>query len=176
MDRKLLISAAAAGVTLLAAVPAGAGEPGGELMVTPDPAHVGDVVIVGNAPGDANTCDPFEIAEGGAPAVALNSVVEVVVEDPDGQLVVDEVVQASADGNWSVSFTAEKEGTYVANAGCDTPAVPVGAGPQREPGFTYIELEFDVLAQEPTTSTTGGTSSTTGETRADTIARPRFTG
>lgn len=174
--RKVLFAAAACvAVVLSAAAPVSAGKEPPELVATPNPAEVGDVVTVANVDEPSSTCENPDIAAA-APAAVVLSRVAVLIEDPDGIPIVDEVLGPDLDGNWSVEFTATKAGEYVVEAACLLPLEIEGSSTMAVPPFDYASLVISVSGGTTTTPTTAGTSSTTGETRADTSSRPRFTG
>lgn len=180
--KKLVAIAAAGAVSLLAAGPVGAGEPTSQMTATPDPAYVGDTVTVSNVDDESSTCDPIYLAEETSAGPAIPTVfpsnVEVKVEDPDGDVVFDDEVEADLDGNWAVEIPAEKVGTYLAEAYCAPGVIfAVDAAPAREPGFSYADIEWEVIAQPPSSPTTQASTTTTSQAvRAEALSRPRFTG
>lgn len=178
--KKIAALVAVAGVGILAAAPVGAGTTG-TMEASPNPATVGDTVTVGNAPGGANTCEDTPLVEEAArpagPVPFIPSFVDVLIEDPDGEVVLDEEVDPDAEGNWSVDFVAEKPGTYIATADCNGEILSLeGMTPQAFPDFPYADLEIEVLAQVPTLPTIQATTSTTGAAAPAAVSRPRFTG
>lgn len=184
--KKLALGAAIAlAIGAFSVLPASAGTVIPMMTATPDPATTTETVTVANEEGSANTC---ELPPSEAPTpqgLPLTAQVDLVIEDPDGVVVFDDIVSADGEGNWSVTVGPfETLGVYDVNAECYSPFV-VESVPSASADFVYVPTSFEVIAQPASTTTTSSTttsstpgSSTTSTTKAAVATKttPRFTG
>lgn len=179
MRARHVIAASAATAVLVvgAAVPVGAGE-APTMTLSPNPARVGDTVTITPITG----CSNFE---------SSTPVVEITVTGPENQSFdVPSTYDAGTDRyEWSATFTAGPVGVYSVDAQCVYPAVSADAVAGRQQiGMSYQTATLQVIAPDPTTTTTApSTTSTTAASTTSTTApaataatavtaRPAYTG
>lgn len=170
--------AAAAALTVGAAVPAGAGI-AAVLELDPNPAHVGETVTINPLVGCAN----YEID---TPEVHI----EVTGPEDQSFSVTPVLDDYGMRYDWTAQFTAGPAGVYTVNAICTYNASSTDTmARQQLPTFEYAPATLQVIAPEeptttstteaPTTSTTAAaaTPTTTPAPPATAVAAsPRYTG
>lgn len=150
--------------------PASGGELVGSMVADPNPATVGDTVTISNADDDgASTCQ-----NGEGPEAPVTTHVDLELMAPDATTSSVEVTPDSS-GEWSYEFTADQEGTYVANAMCLYDAAVEESLPAQIAPFDYVELTI-LVQGVPASSTTTTAASTTTAADAAPTATPRYTG
>ena len=110
----------------LGMMPASAGlPPGGRVIVAPDEVEVCGSVVVSNEPEWESTCVPAVLPS----AASSGSVVDIEIEDPNGDLIVDEKVIPDGEGNWSYEVTGlTLIGEYTVITWCEYPPSIVAEG------------------------------------------------
>lgn len=176
MKKPIVLAVAIVASLALFAAPVSAGRPPGTVIVTPGQVEVGGSVVITNAADVNSTCEPaLYVTEG----PSLTSVVDLEVDDPKGNLIVDEKVVPDTDGNWSFEVTGlTLVGEYTVYAHCEETGNQPQNTPAQVPNFAYSSAVFDVVETTPTTPTTAadaGTSPTSAAAAAMTTT-PAYTG
>ncbi len=158
MKKSIIVGVATVASLGLFAAPVSAGRLPGTVIVTPDEVEVGGSVVVTNAADADSTCEPALLTSA---EPSDTSIVDLEVEDPDGDLIVDTLVIPDTDGNWSFEVTGlDVEGEYTVFASCQETGTQPQSTPAASPNFNYSVEVFQVIAQAPTTTTTSTTSTT----------------
>ena len=128
-----------------------------QLAVTPNPATTAQPITIGNAPGDANTCE-----EGAVTYLVMKS-------DGEGPVAYD-TIDPDPDGNWTVTIDPiPVAGTFTVSADCTgEPTETTMLEPVALADFQYVDVELVVTdAVVPSSSTSQAPAAAT---------RPTFTG
>jgi len=163
MRRVVPFIAACALVGVLApAADAGLPLPAAQLSVSPNPATTDDEITIGNAAGDANTCEGGEVTY------------LVMKTDGEGPVAYD-TTTPDENGDWSITIDPiPVAGDFTVSAECN--GVDKGAEnvPTALPDFEYDDVLLTVTQASASSSTT--TAAPTTSAAAATATRPSFTG
>ena len=127
-----------------------------QLAVTPNPATTAQSITIGNAPGDANTCEDGQVTY------------LVMKSDGEGAVAYD-TIDPDPDGNWTVTIDPiPVAGTFTVSADCTgEPSGTTIVEPVALADFQYADVDLVVTEAGVPTSTTQAPATST---------RPTFTG